>query len=109
MIQVFGNSHAALFTGAPPCGNMVPKAKEFPKGRGYTESHPTLPFRTWFLGAVLAYNFFENHFSRIKNHINEKKEWFPEGTKIVLVCGEVDCRLHLPKQVKIQPNRTKKS
>ena len=107
-IHVFGNSHSALFAGAPPCGNVVPKEKEKPRGRGYTDKHPTLPFRTWFLGPILAYNFFENHFQKVKDHIKEKKEWFPASTKIVLVVGEVDCRLHIPKQAKIQKNKTQK-
>lgn len=107
MINVFGNSHAALFTGAPPCGNVVPKEKEVPRGRGYTEPHPTLPFRTWFLGPVLAYTFFEKHFAMIKSHISKNKSWFPEGSKIVLVCGEVDCRLHIPKHSKKIENASK--
>ena len=109
MIHVFGNSHAALFTGAPPSGNVVPKAKEKPRGRGYTERHPTLTFRTWFLGAVLAYNFFEKYLPKVKSHIEEKKEWFPPGTKILLMVGEIDCRLAIPKQAGLEPNRSSES
>ena len=108
MIHIFGNSHAALFTGAPPCGTIVSKQKEVPRGRGYTDPHPTLPFRTWFLGPVLAYTFFEKHFEMIRRHIHNHKSWFPKGTKIVLVCGEVDCRLHIPKQLKVKRGSSKK-
>ena len=108
MINIFGNSHAAIFTGAPPCGNIVPKVKEVPRGRGYTEPHPSLPFRTWFLGPVLAYTFFEKHFKMIKKHITDNPSWFPKGSKIVLVCGEVDCRLHIPKHSKKSKNASRK-
>ena len=109
MIHVFGNNHAAIFTGAPPCGNVVPKSKEVPRGRGYTDPHPTLPFRTWFLGPVLAYTFFDKHFEMIKKHIANNITWFPKGSKIVLVCGEVDCRLHIPKHAKFKDKLSKKS
>ena len=61
MIEIFGNSHAAVITGAPPSGNAVPRQREIPRGRGFTEKNPNYPFRTWFLGPVLAYNFYENH------------------------------------------------
>jgi hypothetical protein len=107
-IHVFGNSHAALFTGAPPSGNLVPKAKEKPKGRGYTDKHPTLPFRTWYLGPTLAYTFYEKHLPKIKSHISENKQWFPKGAKILLMVGEIDCRLAIPKQAKLRPDASNK-
>lgn len=106
-IHVFGNSHAALFTGAPPSGNIVSEAKEKPRGRGYTDKHPTLPFRTWYLGSVLAYTFYDKHLPKVKEHIEENKSWFPPGTKIVLMVGEIDCRVAIPKQATFHPNKTR--
>ena len=108
MIHVFGNSHAAVFTGAPPCGNMVPKIS-FRDNMVYTDPHPELPFRTWFLGPITAYNFNEKYLPEMIAGIQSKKSWFPEGRKIMLVVGEVDCRIHLPKQSRIQKNRSKES
>jgi hypothetical protein len=95
--EIFGNSHAAILTGAPPSGNIVPKSKEKPRGPGFTHPHPSLPFRTWFLGPVLAYNFYENHLHKIYSHIKENPDKFDEQTMILLQVGEIDCRAHLPK------------
>jgi|688.fasta_scaffold206668_2 hypothetical protein len=99
--EIFGNSHAAILTGAPPSGNIVPKSKEKPRGPGFTQPHPSLPFRTWFLGPVLAYNFYENHLHKIYSHIKENPDKFDEQTMILLQVGEIDCRAHLPKYVNL--------
>jgi len=97
--EIFGNSHAAILTGAPPSGNIVPKTKEKPRGPGFTQPHPRLPFRTWFLGPVLAYNFYEHHLHKIYSHIKENPDKFDEQTMILLQVGEIDCRAHLPRFV----------
>jgi hypothetical protein len=103
--EIFGNSHAALLTGAPPCGKKVSKQKEKPFGRaftnvrGFTDVHPLYPFRTWFLGPVLAYNFYEHHLFKIYEYINTNLNLFNQETMLLLQVGEIDCRVHLPKYV----------
>lgn len=98
--EIIGNSHAALLTGAPPSGNKVSKEKEKPRGRGYTNKHPNLPFRTWFLGPVLAYNFYEHHLTKVYEFISEQPVIFKDKDTMILMCvGEIDCRVHLPKYV----------
>lgn len=98
-IEIFGNSHAGVITGAPPSGTAVKKQKEKPRGRGYTEKNPLYPFRTWFLGPVLAYNFYEHHLHKIYDHINENSNFFKGDVVLLLAAGEIDCRVHLPKYV----------
>lgn len=96
--EIIGNSHAALLTGSPPSGNKVPKEK--PLGRGCTNKHPNLPFRSWFLGGVLAYNFYEHHLTKVYDFISQYPTIFKDKNTMILLCvGEIDCRVHLPKYV----------
>jgi hypothetical protein len=98
--EIIGNSHAATLPGAPPCGHKVSKQRHRPYGRGFTDVNPFLPFRAWFLGPVLAYNFYEHHLQKVYSFINEFPEIFKEkDTTLVLIVGEIDCRVHLPKYV----------
>ena len=99
-IEIFGNSHAAVITGAPPSGKKVPKQKELPFGRGFTDVNPDYSFRTWFLGPILAYNFRQNHLQKVYKHIKENPKVFQrDNVVIMLAVGEIDCRVHLPKYV----------
>lgn len=99
-IEVFGNSHAATLPGAPPCGNQVSKQRHRPYGRGYTDQHLQYPFRAWFLGPVLAYNFYEHHLAKVYSFIEEFPQVFKEkDVTILMIFGEIDCRVHLPKYV----------
>jgi hypothetical protein len=98
--EIIGNSHAATLPGAPPCGHKVSKQRHRPYGRGYTDVNPDLPFRAWFLGPVLAYNFYEHHLQKVYSFIEEFPAIFNEkDTTLVMIVGEIDCRVHLPKHV----------
>jgi hypothetical protein len=98
--EVVGNSHAATLPGAPPCGNMVPKQRHKPEGRGFTDVNPVYPFRAWYLGPALAYNFYEHHLKKVYSFINEFPEIFNDkNTMILMQVGEIDCRAHLPRYV----------
>ena len=103
--EFFGNSHAATVPGAHPCGKCLPKQKQYPDGRGYTDVHPGLPFRSWFLGPITAFNFYENHYKAVKWYIGKHKDKLNNDTMYVFVVGEIDCRVHLPKQV-VYKNRS---
>ena len=46
------------------------------------------------LGPVIAYNFMEHHMQKVRNYLTS----IDQINYISLVVGEVDCRLHLPKQ-----------
>lgn len=87
MIYCFGNSHAHFFTNSTP--------SKFGEGENKNEH-----FRSFSLGPVIAYNFFNHHFPTMINWINN----LPITTEdhIILVIGEVDCRWHLPSQAAIQ-------
>ena len=101
--EVIGNSHAATLPGAPPCGHKVSKQRHRPFGRGYTDINPDLPFRAWFLGPVLAYNFHEHHLQKVYSFIEEFPSIFEKkDTTLVMIVGEIDCRVHLPKHVTIE-------
>ena len=77
-----GNSHANTFTGTRP-----PVQGQW-SNRG--------KYNSYSLGPVIAYNFKEHHYDRMKRdalpHVNKQ-------SKLFIVVGEVDCRLHLPKQI----------
>jgi hypothetical protein len=100
-LEIFGNSHAATLPGAPPCGHSVSKQRHRPYGRGYTDVHPKFPFRAWFLGPVLAYNFYEHHLPKVYSFIDEFSQTFGNKKEYTLLMqvGEIDCRVHLPKYV----------
>lgn len=83
MIHCFGNSHINTFSN---CDNM-----------SYISNNDT--FKLYHLGPTIAYNFFEHHYPNVVSmlhNINVKTDY------VTLVVGEVDCRLHLPKQADIQ-------
>lgn len=87
MIYVFGNSHAHFFTDSTP--------SRIGEGE-FQEQY----FRSFSLGPVIAYNFYEHHFPMmidIINHLDIMNE-----DKILLAVGEVDCRWHIPKQANLQ-------
>ena len=88
MIHVFGNSHAHFFTGSQP--------GTFGIGEFHNEN-----FKSYSLGPVIAYNFYEHHYPNLKEillNINFNKD----TDYILLAIGEVDCRWHLPLQCKKQ-------
>jgi hypothetical protein len=52
-------------------------------------------FKFCWLGPVIAYNFYEHHFEKVKEYLKSVNK---ETDYIMFVVGEVDCRYHLPKQ-----------
>lgn len=91
MIHVIGNSHVSIFTGQ---NVMVPI---------WPEKHilDKLPyFRTYRLGPVIAYNFYEHHLDKVLEIISTVE--IPKTDQILFCVGEVDCRWHLPKQAQTQ-------
>lgn len=101
--EIFGNSHAAILSGAPPSGNIVPKQRHGTT-KCFTKINPKYPFRSWFLGPILAYNFYENHLNKVYNCIKDYQSCFSKDYFLFLIVGEIDCRVHLPKY--ISSNRT---
>ena len=87
MIYVFGNSHAHFFTNSTP--------SKIGEGENSNEY-----FRSFSLGPVIAYNFFDHHYPNMISLINS----LPIDTSdfILIAIGEVDCRWHLPKQSQLQ-------
>ncbi len=85
MIHCIGNSHTHYFSEST---NIV--------GQECHKQHPY--FRSYSLGPIIAYNFYEHHLENtkyiIKNVINPSKEDY-----IMLVNPEIDCRWHLPKKI----------
>jgi hypothetical protein len=88
MIYTFGNSHSHLFTGSAPSTFGIGEIRN--------------PYFTSIsLGPTIAYNFYENHHNNLLNWVN-KLNINKENDFIMLVVGEVDCRVHLPRQVILQ-------
>jgi hypothetical protein len=50
------------------------------------------------IGPVIAYNFLEHHFFKIKGHLR----LISNNDYVSLIAGEVDCRYHLPLQADTQ-------
>lgn len=75
MIYCIGNSHIRVFRGQ----------------EGFTTYH---------LGPTIAYNFYEHHLPKVLGYLTSIHT--DPGDKIALIVGEVDCRLHLPRQADIQ-------
>ena len=115
MIYCFGNSHVALFSGAPPCGNktrsiqqkawvatkegkpIVIEGEHAGKG-GVLDINPENPqFRGVYLGGVLCYNFLKNHAPTVRYWLDSLKIQ-KEKDKILFYVGEIDCRVHLSKK-----------
>jgi hypothetical protein len=82
-IHCFGNSHINNFSNSD--------ALSF-------ESKNDL-FVLYHLGPTIAYNFYEHHFQKVLENLHNIDK---ENDYITLVLGEVDCRLHLPKQADLQ-------
>jgi len=87
MIFAIGNSHANLFTNNHPA-----IFNEFTEREG---------FKSYAKVGCVAYHFYEHHLPWVKEVI----EKHGQKDKIMLIIGEVDCRLHLPIQSEKQ-NRT---
>ena len=88
MIYAFGNSHSHVFTNSSP-GTF---------GVGELNNNY---FKSISLGPTIAYNFYEHHYGNMLNwiktlNINKDTDY------IMLIVGEVDCRVHLPKQIELQ-------
>lgn len=84
MIHLIGNSHINSFSK----GSLV-----------RFENISNEYFTGHWIGPTIAYNFFEHHLPKalqISSTINKKEDY------VTLIVGEVDCRLHLPKQADIQ-------
>jgi len=88
MIHLIGNSHVSSFSNMP-----------VPPARFSYESSYFIP--VW-LGAVTAYNFYENHRDFISNYI---KNSVKKNDYATFIAGEVDCRIHIP----LQADKQKKS
>lgn len=84
MIHVIGNSHAHYFAESTDI-----TAPECHKQNTY--------FKSYSIGAVIAYNFYEHHLATVKNLIGYKIKPTVDDY-VMLVVGEVDCRWHLPKR-----------
>lgn len=80
MIYVFGNSHAQFFTNSTPSRS----------GEGENRSEH---FRSFSLGPVIAYNFFEHHYPTMIQIMNDLP--ITEKDYVMIAVGEVDCRWHL--------------
>jgi hypothetical protein len=57
------------------------------------------------LGPTIACNFFEDHYPNLLKFLEEEKDFDKSRDYILLVVGEVDCRLHLVEQLIKQPHR----
>lgn len=93
-IHVIGDSHVSLFSGKD---EIVPV---------WNEPHEdALPqFRTYRLGAMLAYNLAtEGHEGRDK--LFALLDTLPKRSKVLLCFGEIDCRAHIVKQAHAQEKR----
>ena len=87
MIYVFGNSHSHFFSNSTPSKN----------GEGENKNEY---FRSFSLGPVIAYNFYEHHFPLMIEWMNNLP--ITEKDSILIAVGEVDCRWHLLKQAEVQ-------
>ena len=99
MIYCLGNSHASIFSGAPPCGNLVGKKNQNKDGVGDAcDPNPSYPqLRTVYLGGALSYNFTTKYLPNVYHWIDRLGA--SKENDILLFCvGEIDCRWHLPKK-----------
>ena len=70
----------------------------------FTEAGESPGFKSYPIGPTIAYNFSTHHLPKVKQIIEENK--IPDGAKILLVVGEVDCRWHIPFQADKQKRST---
>lgn len=87
MIYCIGNSHANTFTGTHPGTQM----KWNKKGN----------FASISLGAIIAYNFMNSHFHKTL-HVLDGSGINKSCDYVLLAVGEVDCRVHIPRQMLLQ-------
>ena len=87
MIYVFGNSHAHFFTNSSP--------SRFGEGENRNDL-----FRSFSLGPIIAYNFYEHHFPTMIQWMNQLP--ITAEDYIIFAVGEVDCRWHLLHQAEKQ-------
>jgi hypothetical protein len=83
MIHCIGNSHANMFTGSPPGQMFQPTYGQH--------------FSSTSIGPVIAYNFTEHHEAKCLEELS--KIPVKPGDRVMLIVGEVDCRLHLPRRI----------
>jgi hypothetical protein len=79
MIHVVGDSHVCFFNGSDGITDMYP----------YAHSNP--PFKTYRLGALLAYNLEEYNIGSFISNL-------PKTDSILFSFGEIDCRYHIKNQ-----------
>jgi len=77
MIYIYGDSHSNFFTKTHPS-----------RGGGACDI-----FRSQNMGAGTAHNFHTNHLPTLLENVQP----LPPKSPIVIVAGEIDCRLHIPK------------
>lgn len=82
MIHLIGNSHVNTFSNDEKVNFSF--ENEF--------------FKSYHIGPIIAYNFYEHHMT----HVNEIIKNIQKNDYISLIVGEVDCRVHLPLQADIQ-------
>jgi len=88
MIHCVGNSHSYFFTGT-----------DVVRGRTWWRWKPPRKldgFKTYNIGAATAWNLKKTHLPRIKTLP------IKHGSKVILMLGEVDCRVHLPQKKNIK-------
>lgn len=91
VLHCIGDSHASFFSGGD---RMI---SEFP---GKTENSLAC-FRAYRVGAATAYNLVtENSSSKGREKVCNILDTLEKGSDILLVFGEIDCRVHLLKQAK---------
>lgn len=87
MIYCIGNSHANTFTGTPPGTTGVWNKKN--------------NFASISLGPIIAYNFMTSHMGKTLSVLAESG-FDKDKDYVLLAVGEVDCRVHIPRQVQLQ-------
>jgi len=87
--HAIGNSHSSFLSG---------QDKIIPAGCHNQDKLPG--FKTWTLGPVIAYNFYEHHLPGVldicEKHIDKNNDY------LMLMVGEVDTRWHIPFQARKQ-------
>jgi hypothetical protein len=91
LVNVIGDSHVDVFSGY----NYI--QPEWPR-----KSNNKIPlFKTFRLGAVLAFNISDHHHPSYKK-LMKCMATLPNQATIMLMAGEVDCRVHFVKQATLQ-------
>lgn len=96
-IRVIGNSHVSIFSGS---SKILP---QYPHKSIHIVDN--IEFHSYHIGPTIAYNFFEHHYPKVLNiiqqNIHDKNDF------IMIIVGEVDCRWHIPKQAALQNKENK--